>query len=127
MGLPALDGFMAMADIADDKIMATQLDKRVKQILGGKKEEQEKALADLYIDTEEKLLDIKSIKLNRVELRRHMNTSFSGIEKEFPGFSLLFISEPKQFISLSNKLIAEYAKEWHRFFGKEIVEKVVIR
>jgi len=119
---PIQEGFKALAEIADDSIARTQLETKIERLLSEKRTEDE--MAKGYLEIEEELVK-HSENLNEDDVRKRVRPAFEGADEEYPGFSLLFVADERQFIELSNLLIIEYVKGWKRFLGVAVVAEIL--
>lgn len=109
--------------MTEDAIVRTQLEKKIEHLLSEERTEGE--LAKRYLEIERELVVHSDGKLNEDDVRQQARPSFEGADEKYPGFSLLFVTDEKQFIRLSSLLISEYAREWKRFFGTAVIEKIL--
>lgn len=117
------DGFRALVAITEDGALRARLEKKIEALFSVKRDERE--YAEAYLDIEHALAFHPGTHLTERDIRNRMKRSFVGADEVFPGFSLLFMSDERQYIALVNELIREYAKAWRLFLGARSVERAV--
>lgn len=120
---PIYDGFRALVDVTDDEVVKARLTKKVEALFVDKKEEH--VYAETYLEIERELIMHGKGHLGGRDIRNRIKRSFAGVEEMHPGFSLLFLSDERQYIKLVNDLIGAYADEWQIFFGNRATSLAV--
>lgn len=117
------EGFRALVDITADEALKARLDKKLEALFSEKREDRE--YAEAFDEIERELVAHSDGHLTETDVRNRVKRSFASAHDEFPKFGLLFMSDERQYMSLVNELIGEYAKEWSLFYGKVATDRAL--